>query len=80
MPSRARFGIGYFFIGCPSSNICPESGRSNPITRLKVVVLPAPFGPSSAVTPAFSWKLTSETATTFPNDFEAFETSIMLAV
>ena len=29
----------------PSSRICPASGRRKPLSRLKAVVLPAPFGP-----------------------------------
>ena len=29
----------------PSSRICPSSGSYTPVTRLKRVVLPAPFGP-----------------------------------
>ena len=35
-----------------------------------MVDLPAPFGPSSAVTPEPRAKLTSDTATTSPNHFE----------
>ena len=38
--------------------------------------MPAPFGPSSAVIPGPMSKLTSETATTFPNHFETPRTSI----
>ena len=35
----------------PSSRISPWSGRSSPVTRLKKVVLPAPFGPMSPTMP-----------------------------
>ena len=35
------------------------------------VDFPAPLGPSNAVTPASNVKLTSETATTFPNVLDA---------
>ena len=41
-----------------------------------MVDLPAPFGPSSAVTPGPTRNDTSDTATTSPNHFEAPETSI----
>ncbi len=33
----------------PAKRTAPRSGRMNPETRLKTVVLPAPFGPISAV-------------------------------
>src|SRR5690349_25059666 len=36
-------------ISWPSKQIRPASGRRNPLTRLNSVVLPAPFGPMSAV-------------------------------
>ena len=40
-----------------------------------IVDLPAPFGPSSAVTPGPTSKLTSDTATRLPNHFETSRTS-----
>jgi hypothetical protein len=40
-----------------------------------MVDFPAPFGPSSAVTPSAIVKLTSDTATTPPNHFETPSTS-----
>src|SRR5687768_9601052 len=40
------------------------------------VDLPAPFGPSNAVTPGPTAKVTSETATRSPNHFETWSTAI----
>ena len=51
-------------------------GPGEPQSIRSIVDLPAPFGPSSAVTPGPMSKLTSETATTFPNHFETPRTSI----
>ncbi len=39
--------------------------------------MPAPFGPSSAVMPGPIVKATSDTATTSPNHFETWSSSIM---
>ena len=36
-------------MGFPSKNIEPESGGNTPAIMLKIVVLPAPFGPISAL-------------------------------
>src|SRR5258706_11446413 len=53
----------------PSSWIEPASARSWPLTILKVVDLPAPFGPISASSsPAATSKLTPSTARLPPND------------
>src|SRR5215212_3734143 len=54
--------------GTVRSSTCtvPLDGRIRPETRLRIVDLPAPFGPSSAVTPAPMPKVRSETATTSP--------------
>jgi len=41
--SRAAFGTG-----SPTSSIVPPSGSMSPRQQRNVVVLPAPFGPSSA--------------------------------
>src|SRR5580700_8325412 len=47
----------------PSNSIFPEVGLSEPATRLRSVVLPAPFGPISPTSPPGSIsKLTSLTA------------------
>src|SRR5690242_4434857 len=47
MPRRARACMGNRVIGLSSKRTLPPSGRINPTTMLKVVVLPAPLGPSS---------------------------------
>ena len=60
----------------PSSRTVPFEGLASPQSIRSIVDLPAPFGPSSAVIPGPMSKLTSETATTFPNHFETPRTSI----
>ena len=50
MPCRARMYIGSEVTSLPSSSTRPESGEVSPTTIEKVVVLPAPFGPSSPTT------------------------------
>src|SRR3954469_21233461 len=52
--------------GRPSTCTAPLDGRIRPETRLRIVDLPAPFGPRSAVTPAPMPKVRSDTATTSP--------------
>src|SRR5689334_735686 len=47
MPNRARKCIGKRVMGRCSNLTSPPSGRIRPTTILKVVVLPAPLGPSS---------------------------------
>src|ERR1700732_4316862 len=55
-------------ISRPNADTEPESGRWKPVMRLKLVVLPAPFGPISAtVSFSFTVKLTSCTARRPPN-------------
>src|SRR6476620_10712796 len=53
----------------------PADGRSRPVSILKVVDFPAPFGPSSPVTPGPSWNDTSATATTSPYHLARLVTS-----
>ena len=48
----------------------PADGDRRPASTLNSVVLPAPLGPSSPVTPGPKEQLTSETATFWPNHFE----------
>ena len=48
---------------------CPASVAVSPHIMRNSVDLPAPFGPSNAVTPGPTPNVTSETATTSPNDF-----------
>src|SRR3954453_16584818 len=45
----------------------PSDGRARPASSRSTVDLPAPFGPSSAVTPGPTVNDTSETATTLRN-------------
>src|SRR5436305_8206616 len=55
--------------GCPSKRIAPNVGRANPSRHLKVVVLPAPLGPSKPKTePLGISMVTSSTAKKFPYD------------
>ena len=54
----------------PSNVAVPPLGATSPSSILSVVVLPAPFGPSSAVTwPGSATALTSSTARRSPNLF-----------
>ena len=56
----------------PSTEMLPPVEVSTPVIRLKVVLLPAPFGPISAtISPACTSKVTSLTATTPPNCLRA---------
>ena len=55
----------------------PWVGAVSPHMTLNRVDLPAPLGPSRAVTPARTKKLTSDTATTSPNTFDTLFTSTM---
>ncbi len=48
----------------------PRDGCASPDSMRSIVDLPAPFGPSRAVTPGPTSKLTSETATFAPNHLE----------
>ena len=50
MPFRARMYIGSLVTSLPSRRTRPESGLVKPTTIANVVVLPAPFGPSSPTT------------------------------
>ena len=54
----------------PSTRTVPADGRASPQSIRSIVDFPAPFGPSSAVTPGPISKLTSDTATSAPNHFE----------
>ncbi len=49
MPFSASLCGGVPVMSLPSNVMVPESTRSKPVSRLKKVVLPAPFGPMSAV-------------------------------
>src|SRR4051812_33459150 len=57
----------------PSRDIFPPDDVKTPVIRLKVVLLPAPFGPISAtISRGFTSNDTLLTATTPPNCFRAF--------
>src|SRR5690242_4236519 len=63
----------------PSNTTRPAVGWYRPVTLLKSVVLPAPFGPISAKTsPRLMLKLTLSTATSPPNLFVRPDSSRML--
>ena len=57
--------------------IAPFDGVVSPHSNLITVDFPAPFGPSKAVTPGQTEKLTSETATTAPNHFDTLSKVIV---
>src|SRR5712691_11531830 len=57
---------------------CPESGASSVVRIRTRVVLPAPFGPSSAKTrPGSALRTTPASATVVPKDFRTPSTSII---
>src|SRR5262249_5518748 len=63
-------------MGLPSSSIDPSSGVYTPVIKLKIVVLPAPFGPIRPYrSPAFSDILRFLTATNPPKRLVQFWTS-----
>ena len=53
-PRRARGAGPAFVTSWPSIDTRPDLGASSPLTTLNNVVLPAPFGPISPVTPAWA--------------------------
>src|SRR5215831_13368482 len=63
-------------MGLPSSSIDPSSGVYTPVIKLKIVVLPAPFGPISPYrSPALSDMCRFLTAMRPPNRLVQFLTS-----
>src|SRR5688572_25017454 len=65
----------------PSNTRRPALGASTPVTRLKSVVFPAPFGPITAwMAPASTDSATSATAVNPPNDFVNPSTASNLCV
>src|SRR5262245_34580198 len=67
MPSAVRRYDASSPISRPAKRMCPASGPRAPVTRLKNVVLPAPFGPMIAWTPPASTARSSfERTTSFP--------------
>src|SRR6056297_2472518 len=61
----------------PSTSTVPRDGGVRPQSIRNSVDLPAPFGPSSAVTPSSIPKLTSLTATTEPKNFDTVFAAII---
>ena len=59
----------------PSTRTVPCVGGVSPHITRNSVDLPAPFGPSNAVTPGPTENVTSDTATTSPNDLVTFVTA-----
>src|SRR5688572_33134027 len=59
MPDREITLGGWPVMSLPLNRIRPEVGRSTPVTQLKNVLLPAPFGPITArISPRLISKLT----------------------
>src|SRR6056297_3887329 len=61
----------------PSTSTAPRDGGVSPHSIRNSVDLPAPFGPSSAVTPSPIPKLMSLTATTEPKNFDTVFAAII---
>src|SRR3954452_11281709 len=78
MPRAAMRCGGTPSIDLPSNDQSPASGLSKPVIRLKNVVLPAPFGPISAVmTPRWTSRWLTSTAVMPPNCRTMLSTSRM---
>src|SRR5438132_4399482 len=76
MPSAVRRYAGRSPISLPSKRMCPASALSAPVTRLKKVVLPAPFGPMIAwIPPASTVRSSFERTTSFPKIRESPSTA-----
>src|SRR5688572_9154634 len=70
MPRCAMRCEGVPAISRPSKTMRPEVGVCWPVSRLKNVVLPAPFGPITEWSdPCCTWIDTAFTAVRAPNDF-----------
>src|SRR5690606_25736612 len=81
-PRRWRTAVGSFATSMPSTSIRPWSGFISVYSMRRVVVLPAPLGPSSPViSPSRASKPTPFTACTVPalvlNDLCRFSSRIM---
>jgi hypothetical protein len=67
-PTRARAATGSAQTSRPKIRATPASGRNNPTAMDKLVVLPAPFGPTRPKNdPGGTTRVTSSTATLGPN-------------
>ena len=65
-----RYAAGLPHIGAPSTRTAPLLGRSWPVTSLRNVDLPAPFGPSRPLMPGGSETVTSLRPMTWPYHFD----------
>ena len=67
MPWRARWYMGRWVTSVPFRLTLPASGEIMPTVMRKVVVLPAPLGPSRpTISPASTWKPTPSTTVRSP--------------
>src|SRR5690242_8163771 len=80
MPRRATSAGRSWVMSCPLNRMVPEVGARNLVSRLKVVVLPAPLGPISPwMTPRRTLRLTLSTATKPLNSFARPRASRMIS-
>ena len=71
IPSRQIWAAVMCVIEPPRNRTSPDVGRVNPVTRLKTVVLPAPFGPMMpSISPDAQAMSTSSRARRPPKDFD----------
>src|SRR5690349_6534944 len=76
IPAAAMRSGAQNVMSCPPNRTLPSLGRTKPASAANVVVLPAPFGPSSAViSPASAANVTDRTAWIPPNRTERLLTS-----
>src|SRR5258705_3255905 len=73
-PTRRRASLGRLDGWSPPMRTSPASQPASPTRQRTSVDLPAPFGPSSPVTPGRSSKLTSRTAVRDPYDLVRWDT------
>src|SRR5438874_1415038 len=66
-PIRARISIAEVATSSPSTRMLPLSGLMRPSSAFSMVLLPAPFGPSSPTAPAGNSADTPESAHCLPN-------------
>ena len=72
---------GWWVMSRPLKMTCPLVGSRLPLSKLKKVVLPAPFGPMMACNEFLrTLRLTSSTATSAPNCLRRLFVSIMISL
>src|SRR5207245_8841898 len=60
IPRAGRAYAGRFVMSSPAKSTCPRVGRKRPLTTLRIVDLPAPFGPMmTVISPCFASRPTS---------------------